>query len=244
MIEGVPAVKLDDDVEDFSNLLDIILPGSIALELDQYSFDQLAGIVRLCDKYMIEDVRVWALSWINSILPSAIDEIRRLGLYWGDASLIVRVITFARSANLYHYIPLALYTLAFHQWSVEDSDAFILAHGSLSIEDQHRIHIGRVALQQLVLEKASALPDLGLIGRHSCHERYGTGHPCRMAEQDGRKEPMELVAALLRGPLEVLQERVEHPPRTLCNKCTMAYVGSSSLLRAEVYDMLPHFFLL
>ncbi|KAG8983107.1 hypothetical protein FRB94_009196 [Tulasnella sp. JGI-2019a] len=247
-VEGVPAVILDDRADDFANLLDIIMPGRISSlppSTPRYTFDQLAGIVRLCDKYAIDDIRDWALSWIDDILPSSIDDIARITVYWGDACLIARVITFSRTTNLLKYLPLALYTLALHQWTDNESAALLYVQDALSIEDQQRVQTGRLYIQQLLLEKAPTLPDLGLSRRTPCIDFYSRGSksvPCGIHQQDGWVGPMELIGALLRGPLEVLNDRVEHPPRDLCNRCTLKYIHASSLLREEVYRRLPEFF--
>lgn len=192
--------------------------------------------MRLCDKYAIDDICNWALS--------CIDDITRIMVYWGDACMIARVITFARTTNLPKHPPLALYTLALHQWTDSESAALLYVQDALSIEDHQRIQTGRVLLRQLLLEKAPVLSDLGLNRRSPCVNAYSRGSksiPCGIHQQDGWLGPLELIGGLLRGPLEVLNERVEHPPRDLCNRCTLKYVHASSLLREEVYRRLPEF---
>ncbi|KAG8905200.1 hypothetical protein FRC00_013416, partial [Tulasnella sp. 408] len=77
-IDGIPAVRLDDKAADFAALLDIIMPDQIR-GAQKFTFDKLSVIYTLCDKYIIDDIREWALSWLNDILPTSEDDICKMG---------------------------------------------------------------------------------------------------------------------------------------------------------------------
>ncbi|KAG8918200.1 hypothetical protein FRC01_001997, partial [Tulasnella sp. 417] len=77
-IDGVPAVRLEDKAEDFAALLNIIMPNQIR-GAQNYTFDKLSGIYTICDKYFIDDIREWAMSWLEDILPTSENDIHKIG---------------------------------------------------------------------------------------------------------------------------------------------------------------------
>ncbi|KIO29723.1 hypothetical protein M407DRAFT_21149 [Tulasnella calospora MUT 4182] len=215
-------------------------------EAQNFTFDKLSGIYTLCDKYIIDDIREWALSWLKEILPTSEDDICKMGGVYTSASLVARVIAFARDADLPQFLPLAYYAIATYPWSKDDEfSSFSEAGDSLSEHDGYRIEVGRNAIHAEVLGRAfSCLPDIGLPGRSTCMAAMVNGGTCAKVRQRVWSEPAELVAEVLRSPLEYLDRRVKTPPRNWCSSCTLEAVTQAALMRHALYERLSSFFLL
>ncbi|KAG8900596.1 hypothetical protein FRC00_012167 [Tulasnella sp. 408] len=61
-IVGIPFVELNDGVEDLAHVLDFIYPNSLpAAQTEHLGVKDLMGVVRLTGKYIINDLRGWAV---------------------------------------------------------------------------------------------------------------------------------------------------------------------------------------
>ncbi|KAG8989771.1 hypothetical protein FRB90_002076, partial [Tulasnella sp. 427] len=215
VIDGVPAVRLDDNATDFAALLDIIIPDRIPLTKPQYTFQQLSGVYKICEKYLIDDIRDWALLWLEDILPTSEMDISKVGEVYTSPSVAAKVIEFAQDANLPQFLPFAYYAMAIYPWSSTDGASLFFEVGlCLSAHDGYRIEVGRTAIQAEVLTGIfNALPDIGLPGRATCVAGTVNGGTCAKARRHAWSDPSKLIADVLKSPLEFLDRRVKIPPK-------------------------------
>ncbi|KAG8888870.1 hypothetical protein FRB99_004072, partial [Tulasnella sp. 403] len=239
-LDGVPAVTLEDSAEAFANVLDIILPGKIR-PIESPSFDKLAGMYRISDKYLINDIRQWALSWLNEVLPSTLDDLWKVPKVYAEPATAARAIRFAQEVDLPQFLPLAFYALAYHR-DLYDPENFDVVWRTLPRYDQLRLHRGRRRMQEEVLSRVCSLPDLGLQGRQACATPLVNGQTCGKTRQKGWTDPKDLIVRVCKLPLEELSRRVTHPTNKCCTKCTLEVIDHANLLREELFVNLVEFF--
>ncbi|KAG8901938.1 hypothetical protein FRC00_003300 [Tulasnella sp. 408] len=159
-IIGIPFVELNDGVEDFAHVLDFIYPNSLpAAQPEHLGVKDLMGIVRFAGKYIINDLRGWAvlklgaehlLTTENTSFKAALES----PTLYADPKFCVEVVRFSRECSLPKFLPLAVYALATAEWDRIPGNVSCLEQ--LSEEDRNRIHEGRLALSKAVLEKVSS----------------------------------------------------------------------------------------
>lgn len=240
IVEGVPAVVLDDDPGHFANLLDIIAPPIIVEDLDP-TVDDLIGIFLIADKYAIEDIRSWALSWLDDALPIVEDDITTISQVYGDIAVAARVIQFAITADLPQYLPLAYYALATHQWE-HDREGYQTVVATLSMHQQYLITSGRARLEVEILTHMFTLPEFGIADRMPCMLQVSSGQICHKSRQKSWTDPKELAGELIKSPLETLDARVKHPVKHWCSKCTIDSVSKASFARNTLFRKLREIF--
>ncbi|KAG9042819.1 hypothetical protein FS837_010329 [Tulasnella sp. UAMH 9824] len=163
IIDGVPFVVLHDKAKDFAHMLDFIYPNALpAAQTGHLGVHDLMGMVRLAGKYMVDDLLEWAISNLDtkfllrldhrSFAKALKDEKR-----YSDPEFCVKVIQFSRECSLPQFLPLAFYALATKDWSALPGAVTCLQE--LSLDDQCRIHEGRVVLTREVLIRAWTMSD-------------------------------------------------------------------------------------
>jgi len=238
--DGTPVITLHDKAADFTNLLDMLMPGSILGREQSPSFDELAGLVRICDKYIIDDVKNWALSWLDEVLPMEIDDIDKLETVYSDPTLIARVINFSQEFGLIQYLPLAYYSLSFFNWHKSNMEEFSQVYHSLSPWDHHRLQVGRLALQGHIFGRLSELPDMG---KAPCTSSPVGGQPACSRARSATKPWIRPMEGFIHNPLQELHSHVK-PQRELCYRCARESIEAYGLLRHDIFRELPRFFLL
>ncbi|KAG9035008.1 hypothetical protein FS837_002071, partial [Tulasnella sp. UAMH 9824] len=170
VFNGVPFVVLHDKALDFANVLDFIYPKTLPLARTTHlDADDLMGIVRFAGKYLIDDLKDWAVMELSDnhlILPQDPSSKYYLDRHYSNPSFCVAVIQFARECSLPGFLPFAFYALATEDWDRRPMED-ILCLDQLSLEDRHRIQCGRIALTRAVIEKGCERPEYG-ISREFC----------------------------------------------------------------------------
>ncbi|KAG8900597.1 hypothetical protein FRC00_012168 [Tulasnella sp. 408] len=159
---GVQSVELNDHAEDFAHVLDFIYPTSLpGTQTGHHKVEELMGVIRVTGKYLIEDLKEWAISALGAahLLPSAKSSPKALlenkSLY-ADPNFCVKIVQFSRECSLPRFLPLAFYSLATAEWDLVPGGASCL--DQLSPQDRTRVHEGRLALSKAVLEKGILHP--------------------------------------------------------------------------------------
>ncbi|KAG8899146.1 hypothetical protein FRB99_006897 [Tulasnella sp. 403] len=237
MIDGVPAVTLHDKAEDFANVLDFIYPRQVSdsgvSPPPILPLNTLMGITRICGKYDIEDIRTWAISQMEAVLPTTSETLDKIPIY-DDPSVAVDVINISRECGLPQFLPLAFYALATTEWS-SDVDAPTLVLGSLSEDDRDRILMGRAGLQKEVLKRAYQMPENGLTQR-KCGK-------CSKGTLEAWINPEERWTRLLLHPLEEITQRLAWEYLAYClGSCRKDAVKGAQAFREDLVQRLPTIF--
>lgn len=236
-IIGIPFVELNDRVDDFAHVLDFIYPNSLpAAQTEHLGVKDLMGLVRFTGKYIINDLREWAvlklgaehlLTTENTSFKAALEN---QALY-ADPKFCVEVVRFSRECSLPKFLPLAVYALATAEWDRIPGNVSCLEQ--LSAEDRNRIHEGRLALSKAVLEKVSS-------GSENLH-------PKKDCTQDGCRRmiwvnPGTRWKGIMLHPLEELETRLTFGYPLLCTDCAANVVTQTRTFRDDVIGRLAEFF--
>ncbi|KIO15675.1 hypothetical protein M407DRAFT_34741 [Tulasnella calospora MUT 4182] len=242
IIDGVPFVVLHDKAKDFSHVLDFIYPKTLpGAQTEHLGVHDLMGMVRLAEKYHIQDVQEWAVSKLGkefllqkghrSFARALKDEKR-----YADHEFCVQVIQFARRCSLPQFLPLAFYALATKDWSARPGAAICLQ--KLSLDDQCRIHEGRAALTREVLIRAWTMPE-----NHGAVVKCSSWS-CKRIGPTLWKDAMERWENLMLHPLEELESRLSHLHASLCAGCMTEIHRRTREFRDDLVRLLANFFTL
>ncbi|KIO25656.1 hypothetical protein M407DRAFT_236844 [Tulasnella calospora MUT 4182] len=233
---GVPFMELQDRAEDFAHVLDFIYPNSLpAAQTGHLGVKDLMGTVRFTGKYLIDDLKEWAISALDArLLPSAklsLKALRETPSLYADSKFCVEIVQFSRECSLPKFLPLAFYALATAEWDQIPGGVSCL--DQLSSQDRARVHEGRLALNKAVLEKVVSLSEK-LPRREDCTQ--------------GDCKPMEWVnpsirwKGLMLHPLEELEVRIESKFAKFCVDCKKNVVNKVQAVRDDLMVRLTEFF--
>ncbi|KAG8899121.1 hypothetical protein FRB99_006911 [Tulasnella sp. 403] len=231
--EGVPLITLHDTASDFASALDLIYPQSMTTAPP--SLHTLTGLIRICNKYIIDDIRTWAIAQLESVLPLSADNIAKLDVYATSPVVPARVIALARECDLPQFLPLAFYALSTVAWPFPpDPDALAVFH-ELAPSDLVRVDFGRMELQRVVLARAVGLPENGMTEERCV--RCSKGRPGIWLDTKERW------TQLLQHPIEELNARLRWSYPALCsNTCQVTLYDATRTLRDELIGQLPAIF--
>lgn len=230
--DGVPVVVLNDGIDDFALMLDFIYPPQISLSINPLlPLTKCMDMIRLADKYEVSDLRNWAVAQLEAKLPTSADTLQLLSTY-NDPVVGAQVIALCNQTLIPQFLPLAFYTLATTEWTMEPSICSAVLT-SLSPEDQHRIMAGRVALQQYTMDCLYKMPASGFQGiiRSCCSGTLLSSDPERWKE-------------LLLHPLEEVESRLSSNQfDTFCEgRCRGIMVRNLKTFRSTLIGRLPRIF--
>ncbi|KAG8909478.1 hypothetical protein FRC01_006908, partial [Tulasnella sp. 417] len=237
VLNGVPFVVLHDRAVDFANVLDFIYPRTLPLARTSHlDADDLMGIVRFAGKYLIDDLKDWAVMELSDnhlILPQDSSSKYYLDRHYSNPNFCVEVIQFARECSLPGFLPFAFYALATEDWDrrpLED----IHCLDQLSLEDRHRIHCGRIALTRAVVEKGCERPEYG-IARELCPSAG-----CRKGHDIAQwTNPSVLWNELLLHPIEELEMRIGYQNGLFCDDCIDEMQNEAQVIRDDLVSPSP-----
>lgn len=246
MIDGVPAITLEDDPSDLTHLLDLVLPiASPYKPFESPSFDSLSATLKLSTKYCFDDLREWAMSHILHRFHHTLDQVAahpNLSVY-KDPVVAARLINLAHDADLPQLLPMAFYGLASFDWD-DNSNLYQTAMAHLSAVDQARLGVGRLKMQKDVLKRAATMPENGLT-RQECQRLTSQGHECLISTPSVIWGDMvERFQSLIRDPIREYGVRMASKGQyySLCAECDTAVVSGSEAARKEVFESLPSSF--
>ncbi|KIO25651.1 hypothetical protein M407DRAFT_8299 [Tulasnella calospora MUT 4182] len=243
--QGVTFVKLgvDDRAIDFSRVLDFIYPNVLpSTPAPQWSTVDVMGLVRFTNKYLIQDLKTWAVSKLESnhllVLKDRLVTGTLKATYSNDPGFCVDIIQFSLQCQVSQFLPLAFYALATMEWSNHPPDA-ALCLDRLSSADRCRIIEGRSALTKAVKEKGSNMYENGLTeercpeGKEACHDVW----------HELWSNPQYRWMNLLLHPLEELEFiLVEAENESLCVECYTELQTETREFRGELMSRLTKFF--
>ncbi|KAG8909055.1 hypothetical protein FRC01_007173, partial [Tulasnella sp. 417] len=166
---GIQFVPLgaDDRAIDFARALDFVYPDVLpSTRAPLWSAVDFMGLVRLTHKYLIQDLKTWAVSKLERkhlLLPrdkSVTGALKKT--YSNDPTFCVDVIRFSLQCQVPQFLPLAFYALATMEWSDHPREA-ALCLDQLSPADRCRLIEGRGALTKAVKAKDSSIFESGLM---------------------------------------------------------------------------------
>lgn len=172
-----PTLELYDSAEDLGNLLTALYDGPTFGNNDRDDFRAVSGILRLASKYIIDTLRVKALSHLSEAWPSSLrawdmrEDLTRVhelqtALHPGTRyPSPVTVINLAREIDAPSLLPSAFYDLSryqFHQiLEAAEEDPLHDASGSqqpfLSLSDTQRLALGKESAQQAITTLIQAM---------------------------------------------------------------------------------------
>ncbi|KAG8906931.1 hypothetical protein FRB99_005705 [Tulasnella sp. 403] len=251
IVDGVPAIRLADDPEGITHLLDLVLPvTSPCKPMESPSFYALESTLTLTTKYMFDDLREWALSCLLHRFPHTLEEVAAhptLSVY-KDPIVVARLINLARDNCLDQLLPMAFYALAVHNWSdnvLDCRDALSV----LSVDDQARITVGRLLMQDEMLSRATRMPENGMVLATCANSSQGTTsenpYPCSQYKpQQIWGDMVDRLQSLIRDPIREFGIRIANKGKyhSLCASCDAAVVKGAEDAREEIFQMLPIFF--
>lgn len=237
---GIPFVELHDRAMDFGNVLDFIYPKTLPLvRTTHLDADDLMGIVRFAGKYLIDDLKDWAvmeLSENHLILPHDSSSKYYLDRHYSSPDFCVRVIQFARECSLPGFLPFAFYALATEDWDRRQPED-ILSLDQLSMEDRHRIQYGRILLTKAVVEKGCQRPEYG-IAREFCPSAG-----CRKGHDISQwTSPGVVWNELLLHPIEELEMRIGYQNGLFCDDCIDEMQNEAQVVRDDLVSRFSEFF--
>ena len=248
-IDGVPAVHVSDTPEDFAAFLDMLLPPVVHPHpAPSPSFNFICGVLRMAHKYLIEDLKNWAVSLLQSRYPLQIEGIRvdRDLSVFKDPDVAAQLIVIARLVDLPYFLPMAFYALATHDWLAnphkqQQCETII---SQLSSSDQSRIITGRAALQKEITTRAFERSDWRGLGEE-CRNKANEGFWCAMGRKtDVWKNPAKRFSFFMLQPLEELTSTIMHAGGipALCQGCNQSVGAMAIKMRVELFELLPEMF--
>ena len=212
MIDGVPAVTLTDDLNLFTLLLDLLLPQTPRVP----TLGESILLFPLLDKYAFETLGEHIKADILRSIPSTFDEFSSdpsLAIY-DDLVLAAQIVGSAWQMGASNLLPLAFYALSTKDWS-KDPNMATRAIQILPVEDQVRLHSGRIAL----LDATSKIFKNTDYIQDSPPCRYMFGGEATSCLGIG--VPREVLISLLKDPLleSSIQMQTERP--RLCSGCRL-----------------------
>ncbi|KAG8850392.1 hypothetical protein FRB96_000456 [Tulasnella sp. 330] len=246
MLDGVPAITLDDDPNELTHLLDLVLPiASPYKPFESPSFDSLSATLKLSTKYCFDDLREWAMSHILHRFPHTLEEVAahpNLSVY-KDPVIAAELINLAHHTDLPQLLPMAFYALASFDWD-DDMILYQTTMGHLSVQDQAKLGVGRLKMQKEVLTRAATMPENGLTTRE-CEGSTSQGHECLISTPSVIWGNMiERFQSLIRDPIREYGVRMATKGHyySLCAECDAAVVSGSESARKELFESLPSLF--
>ncbi|KAG9018128.1 hypothetical protein FRB90_012149 [Tulasnella sp. 427] len=223
------------------------------------------GIIRFATKYMMDDARFWAVSRLAADYPMRIQDLhsRPFSVHYitntQGAQDYIDIIKFARECSLPEYLPLAFYALATwdgaghcvpkaSSWGYPPREIAVTPqtfyffrsttnlHHTLSPEDQHRLHQGRIALQKAIVQKG-----FGVAETLGAEERC-CDNGCFKDRDATWEDTANRWAQLLLHPLEELDMRCHSLYIKLCERCAGNVKRTSAEFRDELASQLVVFF--
>ncbi|KAG9036608.1 hypothetical protein FRB95_008442 [Tulasnella sp. JGI-2019a] len=246
MMDGVPAITLQDDPSELTHLLDLVLPiASPYKPFESPSFEALSATLKLATKYCFDDLREWAMSHVLHRFPHTLDEVAahpNLSVY-KDPVVAARLVNLAHDCDLPKLLPMAFYALASFNWD-GSLDLYQKALGYLSSRDQARLGVGRLKMQEDVLSRATTMPENGLTGQH-CQRLTAEGHECLIGMPSVIwGNIVERFQSLVRDPIREYGVRMATKGHyySLCSECEEAVISRSESARKELFESLPSLF--
>ncbi|KIO25662.1 hypothetical protein M407DRAFT_25036 [Tulasnella calospora MUT 4182] len=240
VLNGVPFVALHDRALDFSNVLDFIYPKTLPLaRTNHLDADELMGIVRFAGKYLIDDLKDWAVMELSDnhlILPQDHSSKYYLDRHYSNPNFCVGVIEFARECSLPGFLPFAFYALATQDWNRRQAED-ILCLDQLSVDDRHRIQCGRIALTRAVVEKGCQRPEYGIARDHCEAEGCQRGQDISLWTN-----PSGVWNELLLHPIEELEMRIGYQNGGFCDDCIDEMQNEAQVIRDDLVSRLFEFF--
>ncbi|KAF7297721.1 BTB domain-containing protein [Mycena kentingensis (nom. inval.)] len=244
-VEGCPVVYLPGDrAEDWEHLLCSMYPKQTFSE-DLPTFDEIAAVLRLSQKYDIPAFRKTCVARLCSEYPVQLPLYEQSGLgmqskikYPADLdksqlfSLTVKVVNLAREVGLYSVLPYAFYHIA-----SSSLDTGILSEHfhALGVADQITCLQGHARL----LESYRQTP-------FKCFAPFDGPVPCQSCpteERCRRGASMMLGNAFSRAKKAQILEPWSVPwNRFLCDDCLIAAKAVYAQSRAECWEKLPSYF--
>ncbi|KAG8941564.1 hypothetical protein FRC04_004145 [Tulasnella sp. 424] len=239
-LDGLPVIRLQDSMVDFAAFLDFIHPPSCPPGWATVPrWRALFGAFRIARKYGVDDIEIQALKGLEGVLPTTLETFERSTVY-ATLNAAVEVVNLSRELELEQFLPLAFYRLATLSAQNISSSQTMAVLCRLSRDDLVRLHVGRAAIQDALINQAYHMPDMN---PHSWR--------CPGNRQCPRGGPTTVPLAnkknwttLLQFPLEDLRLRVRNPSSygDFCDECNGDLRKRVKLLQATLYTNLPLYF--
>ncbi|KIO25652.1 hypothetical protein M407DRAFT_236821 [Tulasnella calospora MUT 4182] len=243
--KGLPFIKLgsEDRAIDFARVLDFVYPEVLcSTPAPELTTAEVMGLVRFANKYLIREVKAWAVSTLESTHLVVVEDEWVTGAlekrYLQNPGFCVDIIQLSMECQLPQFLPLAFYALATMEWSVQPQAA-VLSLDRLSPADRWRVLQGRGALAEAVKEMGSdaygSIPT-----EKQCPEDAQT---CYEVWSEVASNPHHWWANLLLHPLEELELLlVKAESESMCEMCYTELQTETRGFRDELMGRLTEFF--
>ncbi|KAG8914732.1 hypothetical protein FRC01_003936, partial [Tulasnella sp. 417] len=242
---GVPFIMLGpgDRATDFARVLDFVYPEVLCSTSDpELTSTELMGLVRLANKYLLQDVKAWAVATLESKHLVVVEDEWVTGTlerrYSQNPGFCVEIIQLSMEYQLPRFLPLAFYALATMEWD-DQPEAAVRATDRLSPADRWRVLQGRGTLAKAVKESGSDLYR-SLAAEKQCPEG---SQDCCDVWSEVQSDLHHWWANLLLHPLEELEHLiVKGESESMCEKCYTGLRAETRGLRDELMGRLTEFF--
>ncbi|KAG9030105.1 hypothetical protein FS837_003355 [Tulasnella sp. UAMH 9824] len=243
-MDGVPAVRLDDEAEDWSHLLDFLLtPNVPPYPPPSPDFESLISVLKISSKYMFDSIRESAVWHLRATLPSTLDDfIENPGLTMYFDTKAAQVVSAAREYDLPEFLPLALYAITTYAWRPTDVEAAQRVYCALPPEDLARTVVGRTRIHSEALKLAYKMHEHGLTN-YTCAQPITHSRTCAKGRPEALwLKPEDALDEFLRNPLRQLVIRDSCEFHGLCKPCAEAIRARMASDLQVLYDKLPEIF--
>ncbi|TBU22185.1 hypothetical protein BD311DRAFT_733341 [Dichomitus squalens] len=231
---GCPVVRLTDSPQDWSQLLDVLLPMTYVRISDSHrcQYEQISALIRLANKYQLESIERQAVECLKTVFTDAFEEWNsppQDALKLADPQQVVEVVYLARLTNCSSMLPLACYHCALLGEEVLNS---LTSDGELDSEDVRRCVGGYRQLCELKTTIPTRL--FGHPPSVSCRSPIMCGELLRRLE-----EKAALVYETPKLLNSVEQWTLSFP---LCGMCQEELDERDRARRRELWQKLPEMF--
>ncbi|KIO19334.1 hypothetical protein M407DRAFT_31040 [Tulasnella calospora MUT 4182] len=243
-IDDVPAVKLDDEAEDWSHLLDFLLtPNVPPYPPPSPDFESLISVLKISSKYMFDTIRDSAVWHLRATLPKTLEDfIENPGLTMYFDTKAAQVVSVAREYDLPEFLPLALYAITTYAWRPTDVEAAQRVYCALPPDDLARTVVGRTRIHFEALKLAYKMHEHGLTN-YTCAQPITHSRTCAKGRPEALwLKPEEALDEFLRNPLRQLVIRDSCEFHGLCKPCAEAIRARMASDLQALYDKLPEIF--
>lgn len=239
-LDGVSIIRLQDTMIDFAAFLDFIHPpASPPRWATVPRWRALFGALKIARKYGVDDIEIQALKGLDGVLPTTLDTFERSTVY-ATLNATVQVVNLSRELDLEQFLPLAFYRLATLSSQNISSSQTMAVLCRLSSQDLVRLHVGRAAIQDALVNQAYYLPDMNPHAwRCLCNRHCPRGGPTTVALAN-KKGWM----TLLQFPLEELRLRIRNSSiyGDFCDDCNEHLRERVKQLQATLFANLRLYF--
>lgn len=226
VVDGVPAITLQDDPETFRSLLDLIFPQSIPPKTPPP--ERLIDLHTLSLKYCMDDLVAWCQSELKKELPTNPENLHLLSKYRANPPLALKVVR-ARE-ELPDFGPLAHYALA---TMICGPRSNLLPEGISTVE-LLQISQGYCALQREVLQGPACLH-----GGYACP---GQSTICRAGKNSFWTDPVARRTGMMMTPLEELESRKNWNLVSGCARCSSTLKDTCAQYQLDLISKLGTLF--